>query len=89
MINEPSYGFLSTDREALAAALEAVRRRVCAYSMAPFTGDFHYDNRCDCKYGLDIDKLVSGEVEYRHTGEQTGCPELRSVIHMLLHSEDL
>lgn len=39
---EPDYGFTMIDRVALAAALEAVRRRVCAY------GGY---GRCDCKYG--------------------------------------
>ena len=88
MDNEPQYGFLSTDREALAKALEAVRRTICGYNMSVMLDDFRHDPRCDCKYGLDVDKLVSGEVKYGSTGEQTGCPELRSVIHMLLHPED-
>lgn len=87
MINEPAYGFLHTqDKEALAKALEAVRRRICAYNMGMSMDE---DRRCDCKYGLDIDKLVSGEVKYSIGSEQTGCPELRTVIYMLLHSEEL
>lgn len=85
MINEPGYGFLRTDKEALAQALEAVRRVVCQYNMI----DFGQDVLCDCKYGLSIDKIVSGEVKFSYSSEQTGCPELRSVIYMLLHSEEM
>lgn len=83
MENEPQYGWLRTDKEELAKALELVRRRVCAYG-----GGLNGHGTCDCKYGLDIDKQVSGEVDYTPWSEQTGCPELRSVIHMLLHSEE-
>ena len=85
MINEPSYGFLKTDKEALAQALEAVRRKICHYNMI----DSGHDTQCDCKYGLSIDKILSGEVKYSYGSEQTGCPELRSVIYMLLHSEEM
>lgn len=86
MINEPQYGFLHNhDKEALAQALEVVRRKICCYNIAAMTGDFTQDPRCDCKYGLSIDKIVSGEVKYSQIGEKTGCPELRTVIHMLLH----
>lgn len=82
MINEPSYGFLNTDRIELAKALEAVRRRICAYNMGL---DPSRDVRCDCKYGLSIDKIIAGEYQ---SSEQTGCPELRSVIYLLLHGEE-
>lgn len=88
MLNEPSYGFLKTDKEELAAALEVVRRRICGYNSAGFTDDFSQDNRCDCKYGANIDKIISGEQKFSWGSEQTGCPELRSVIYMLLHTED-
>ncbi len=71
---EPRYGFTKTDRVMLAAAVEAQRRRVCAYG--------GYDP-CDCKYGAGL-SLVGG----RAGGEVTGCPELRSVVRMLLHPED-
>lgn len=86
MENEPRYGMLKTDKEALAQALEAVRRRICCYNMG---FDPSRDVRCDCKYGLSIDKIVSGEEKFSLGSEQTGCPELRSVIYMLLHSEEL
>lgn len=68
---EPDYGFIMTDQVGLAAALEAVRRRICAYG-----GREH----CDCKYGAGR-ALVTDH----GTGEATGCPELRSVIWDLLH----
>lgn len=45
---EPNYGFIAYNvhpNEELAAALEAVRRRICGYG----------GNRCDCKYGLRPD----------------------------------
>lgn len=82
MENEPSYGFLHGTNEELAQALEAVRRRICCYNMGQKPSR---DVRCDCKYGLSIDKLVSGEEDYPLGGEQTGCPELRAVIYKLLH----
>lgn len=85
---EPSYGFMHTNKVQLAAALEQVRRQVCAYRA---TGDDH----CDCKYG--IDQELTDEWRYVGAGgksrnyissEMTGCPELRSVINMLLHSDE-
>lgn len=79
---EPRYGFCAinkTDNVALAKALEDVRRRVCAYGGGP---------TCDCKYGLTVeDKPFNvGEVIRGYNGsEKTGCPELREMIHRLLH----
>lgn len=79
MINEPDYGWTphkNTDKVDLAAALEYVRRTICCYSL-----DIERDVRCDCKYGLSIE-----DGERRGVGsEQTGCPELREVIYLLLH----
>lgn len=69
---EPPYGFTSNDRVLLAAAVEAVRRKICAYG-GP--------ERCDCKYGMGIEVLGGA----RPSGEATGCPELRSVVLELLH----
>lgn len=75
---EPRYGFTSNDPEAIAAALEVVRRRICAYGPDATT--------CDCKYGrgrqLTEEHVVPGS-------EQTGCPELRSAIWHLLHGAEL
>jgi hypothetical protein len=70
---EPLYGFCSVNEhsnESLARALEAIRRRICAYGG---------NGRCDCKYGRDATK------QQRAGSEQTGCPELVEVIHRLLH----
>lgn len=61
--------FMRTNPLLLAESLEALRRRICAY------GAFG-DMTCDCKYGLKIDS--------NRNSEQTGCPELRSVIEGLL-----
>jgi hypothetical protein len=75
---EPGYGFCAanrTEREALAKALELVRRRICAYSWG-----IERDERCDCKYGADVTNPPQGI-----GSEATGCPELREVIHRLLH----
>lgn len=72
---EPRYGFLKTDPVMLAAALESARRRLCLYGPEA--------EICDCKYGIGENLMLTGD--YRPTGEQTGCPELRSAIHLLLH----
>ncbi|WP_157368065.1 hypothetical protein [Alloactinosynnema sp. L-07] len=61
--------FRTTSLRDLAAALEAVRRAVCAYGG---------DGRCDCKYG------ANPSTELRVGTERTGCPELRELIHRLL-----
>jgi hypothetical protein len=77
---EPAYGFCASNRnsnEDLARTLEAIRRRVCAYNM----GIRNEDVRCDCKYGLTFDSSRRGS-------EETGCPELRELIHRLLHSPE-
>lgn len=84
---EPSYGFCATnehDRVELAMTLEALRRQVCCYGGG---------NRCDCKYGLrpdlgaDVQEFgVIGSKTYGNS-EQTGCPELREIIHRLLHRD--
>lgn len=76
---EPAYGFTETDPVKLAAALELVRRRICAYGPLATT--------CDCKYGLGKYILPKGDPGYVNS-EETGCPELRSVIQLLLHGAD-
>lgn len=72
---EPGYGFCRhavSSNTGLAAALEAVRRRICAYGSVG-------DDPCDCKYGAwPGDSTGTGS-------EATGCPELREVIHRLLY----
>ena len=82
MINEPNYGLTAgrgTDKVALAAALEYVRRKVCCYNLS-----IERDVHCDCKYGLSIEDGERRSV----SSEQTGCPELREVIYLLLHGDD-
>ena len=77
---EPRYGLLAHrdhGAEILASALEVVRRQVCAYGPNATT--------CDCKFGVGL-QLTEGGGGYRGPGsEQTGCPELRELIHKLLH----
>jgi hypothetical protein len=94
---EPSYGFCAsneTDTVALAMTLEALRRRICAYGGG---------NRCDCKYGLRVERgavlrefgVTKGDDKFdfayrgvtAYNSEQTGCPELREMIHRLLHRD--
>ncbi len=65
-------GFVRTDPQVLARALEGVRRRVCAYGSQG-------TQTCDCKYGMTAD-------DERFGSERTGCPELRCVIEGLLMS---
>lgn len=72
----------SHDAVMLAAALEVVRRSVCAYSM----GQLDRDVRCDCKYGAGR-RVTDGE-SYTLGSEKTGCPELREVITGLLQGGD-
>ena len=81
---ESNYGFTAMNvhsNEELAATLEQLRRQVCVYG----GGDF-----CDCKYGLKAEGTTQdwmrarGERRKWH-GEQTGCPELRELIHRLLY----
>lgn len=78
---EPAYGFTKTDPVALAATLEMVRRGVCAYGPLATT--------CDCKYGMGKQITPAGEISgiKRFNSEMTGCPELRSVIRILLHGK--
>lgn len=73
---EPNYGFCATrdsDPLILASALEYVRRRTCAYGPNA--------RRCDCKQGAGKALTKGGSPD----SEQTGCTELREVIHKLLH----
>lgn len=83
---ESTYGFCAyneTANEQLAATLEALRRKVCCYG----GGDF-----CDCKYGLQAAGPTGRHGTWgdrdqtnRRNHEQTGCPELREMIHRLLY----
>lgn len=91
-----------TDREALAMTLEALRRQVCAYGGGNFC-DCKYGLSIDPdkaigEFGFIQDK---GLRHWRYDGkekqqklvpltpgsEATGCPELRELIHRLLHRD--
>lgn len=71
----PSIGFAKTDPVILASALEAVRRRICIYGS-------NTQHSCDCKYGFG--RSIVGYDTKKESSEVSGCPELRSVIKMLL-----
>lgn len=64
------------ERETTAKTLEELRFDLCCYMSRHF---------CDCKYGYkgQPDKMTPIHPMYDYHGEQTGCPELRSVISLL------
>ena len=63
------------DRPEILVALEAVRRHACCYS------DGTKDARpCDCKFGVKI--------PFKEGYENTGCPEMRVIIAMVLSMTD-
>jgi hypothetical protein len=66
------------DREEVAKTLEELRFDLCCYMSRNF---------CDCKYGYQQmgDKFHPGYVNH---GEQTGCPELRSMVALLSFMTD-
>ena len=95
-------GINETDRKALAMTLEALRRQVCAYGGGSFC-DCKYGLTVDPTlamggFGFGQDK---GLMHWRYDpqeqkqvrkplgvgSEATGCPELREIIHRLLHRD--
>ena len=64
--------FVTTNKEELLKSLEQHRKNICLY-MSP--------NYCDCKYGGPGDKY--DEDDRRNRGEQSGCPELRTVMEII------
>jgi hypothetical protein len=67
---EPSYGFCG---EAATDRVELAHSlEAVRRRVCAYMGD-----TCDCKYGLTT--------EARASSEHTGCPELRELIHRLLH----
>lgn len=90
-----------TDRVALAMTLEAVRRRICAYGGGNRC-DCKYGLMPDIYAEVQEFGIKRGEKSspanplasrdfYNGTKtnnhEQTGCPELRELIHRLLHRD--
>ena len=59
-------------KEQLIKAMGHVQVAVCAYKSRTF---------CDCKFGIDTDKV-------HHSSEQTGCPEVRTVLGILATMTD-
>ena len=63
------------NKSQLLAALEAVRQRTCCYTNSK--------NFCDCKYG--VEPLADGAT---HSGERTGCCEIREAIALVSKTTD-
>jgi hypothetical protein len=64
-------------------AIEAVKRigvKFCVYSSGP-----EWAATCDCKYGVESDRSAR---ESYYCGEQTGCPEMRSLQILLMDMTD-
>lgn len=69
-----------TSREDIMKAMDALQVERCAYVC--FTdGKPRKPIFCDCKFGLS-------EAGKRDRGEQNGCPELRTVSHILSKMSD-
>lgn len=100
---EPSYGFCASnesDRVVLAMTLEAIRRQVCCYGGGNRC-DCKYGLMPDIyavvnEFGITRGEkspqrnALAGRDFYNGTkgnSEQTGCPELRELIHRLLHRD--
>lgn len=67
-----------TDRESALAAIKALGARACDYCCDP---ELWPDGQmCDCKYGVRADSSLMGE--------QTGCPELRSIYVLVREMTD-
>ncbi len=63
--------FFTGRREECIRVVLALGQRVCCYS-----GGEWRNRRCDCKYSGPLKSDVGGS-------EQTGCPELRTILHLL------
>jgi len=70
-------------RQELINNLLLINARACAYTLPPMTGEpVRVASRCDCKYGSrDAPDLIG--LGRASSGEQTGCPELRTVRNLL------
>ena len=68
-------------RKELLKTIHSMRRRACCYD----GGEKKEPSFCDCKYGA---KSMENPSMLAHLGEQTGCPELRSVEHILSVMKD-
>ena len=60
------------DKESITKVVKIIRKELCAYM-----GD-----RCDCKYGYE------GKENIMYGSEQTGCPELYTVLSLLHNMTD-
>jgi hypothetical protein len=60
------------DKKLVTKSLHLMQRNVCCYDMGHMSDD--QATFCDCKYGYNPKEKW---------GEQTGCPELRTVVELL------
>lgn len=68
------------DRQQALDALKIIGRLRCAYA-----GDWP-DNICDCKYGGPVlmpHPVYGANLPHEVLGEQTGCPELRTLYRVI------
>jgi hypothetical protein len=61
-------------------AVEMLGVRACSYSSGS-----EWAITCDCKYGAESDRYESEPI---YAGEQTGCPEMRSLYVLLRDMTD-
>jgi hypothetical protein len=76
--------FDNTTRQQIIEALKIIRQQVCAYGSP-------HGRMCDCKFGLNKDNVAKdnmGIPQVTCGSEQTGCPELYSVIGIIENMSD-
>lgn len=76
----------TVDRQRMLDAVGSMGAMACAYFYRPFDKVENaamiagwLETRCDCKYGYSVER----EKSRGGVGEQTGCPELRSIYAVL------
>lgn len=60
-------------QEKLLIGLTQVNKQLCDYTLA----EKHLASRCDCKFGIQLNKLKQS------SGEENGCPEVRLASKLL------
>lgn len=69
------------ERKKIIKAVKIIREAICCYNGPP----------CDCKYGLDDDKVNYDRLNkpiLPNNSEKTGCPELYTVLLLLNNIND-
>ena len=70
---KPRPGFFVCSRQEAIESILKLGDRICCYMGGPWR-----KRRCDCKYGGPVGR----------GGEQTGCPELRTILYVIENMED-